>query len=502
MPAIRVAAIGALLGVLLMAVAPSAQAADRMNPAISKSPAAAEVAGEPWSAPAYPVRCEASENQVSCVPTSTGDAVAQKCFLRVVLSGGARVTVCSTYEGNTGAIQAAGGKEAIVEYGCSLADVVCLTFENAGRGMAIATTAMMFAVAEMMRFDSSSALWDAATGEWSFWSWAVLAVMFAAMVWAIAAAILSRDRAELVGAIVRSFLAFPATAATLWFTGHILNAVDDLTWYIMNRDGPAALFGTLQQVMWAGGRANYFFGFVIHGLLMISMLLLMLVFAFRNVALAALVMVGPLAWMLFPVRAIGPQWVVRYFSALLVLLLTAPLTIGFVTLIINGLASMDSIWNPQAWPLLIGLALVAFAPFAVFGLFSFVGAVAADATGSSLGSRAGHTASGAARTAMSVPARIGASPAGVTTRSGSATRSGPAGRTGGTGPSAATPASRPSSAMSSAQRVNPAASQMPAKPAPTDASAVPSQNAAPPPSRATGASRPAPTAPRPDRSPS
>lgn len=412
MRTIRVAAIGALVGALMIVTAPSAQAAERVNAAPPMIPAAAEVTGEPWSAPDYPVKCDQTANQVSCVPTSTADAVAQKCFLRVVLSGGDRVTICTTYDGHTGAIQAAGGKEGIVEYGCSLGDVVCLTFENAGRGMAAGTTAMMFAVAEVMRFDTSTALWGAASGEWSFWRWAVLAVMFAAMVWAIAAAVASRDRGELVSAIVRSFLAFPATAATLWLTGHVLNAVDELTWYIMNRDGPAALFGTLQQVMWAGGRANYFFGFVIHGLLMISMLLLMLVFTFRNIALAALIMVGPLAWMLFPVRSIGPQWVVRYLSALLVLLLTAPLTIGFVTLIINGLASMDSIWNPQAWPLLIGLVLVAFAPFAVFGLFSFVGAVTADATGSSLGSRAGHAASNVARKVANVLPRIDGSPAG------------------------------------------------------------------------------------------
>ena len=93
--------------------------------------------------------------------------------------------------------------------------------------------------------------------------------------------------------------------------------------------------------MWAGGQANYFFAFLIHGLLMIGMLLLMLVFAFRNIVLAALIAVGPVAWMLFPVRGVGPQWVVRYVSAVVVLLLTGPLTIGFVTLIINGLASVQ-----------------------------------------------------------------------------------------------------------------------------------------------------------------
>ena len=216
----------------------------------------------------------------------------------------------------------------------------------------------------------------------------MLIVVFIAMIWAITAAAIGGDRRELLGAILRSFVAFPATALSLWMIGTVLNSIDDLTWYILSRDGIGGLFGTLQKVMWAGGEANYFFGFLIHGLLMVALFLLMLVFTFRNIALAALIMVGPLAWMIFPVRGIGPQWVVRYFSAVIVLLLTAPLTIGFVTLIVNGLATMDTIWNPQAWPLLIGLVMVAFAPFAVFGLFSFVGAVAADSFGSSLGSRA------------------------------------------------------------------------------------------------------------------
>lgn len=246
---------------------------------------------------------------------------------------------------------------------------------------------------------------------------AVLAVLFGAMVWAIGAAVVSGDRSELVGALIRSFVAFPASAAALWATGHLLNAMDDLTWYVMGRDGQFGLFATLQSVMWAGGQANYFFAFVIHGLLMIGMLLLMLVFAFRNIVLAALIAVGPIAWMLYPVRSVGPQWVVRYVSAVVVLLLTGPLTIGFITLIINGLAGVRTIWDPQSWPLLIGLMLVAFAPFALFGLFSFVGAVATDSVGSRLGTGAGRAATGAARSASRIPSRIASRPAGSPSRS-------------------------------------------------------------------------------------
>lgn len=417
MPRLRPAVLGAALGLglALTALAPaSAASAASVDPAPTAA-SATPVTGEPWSAPAYPVDCYRVDTQITCTPQNTADIKPQQCFINVLVDG-TKATVCTTDEAHVTAIKTSGGKPLLVEYGCSLGDVVCVTFENAGRGMALSATSMMFAVAQNMRFDTSSLLWTASTKEWSFWQWAVLAVLFAAMVWSIAAAMVSGDRAELVGAIVRSFIAFPATAISLWAIGHLLNAVDDLTWYVMNRDGSAGLFATLQSVMWAGGQANYFFAFVIHGLLMVGMLLLMLVFAFRNIVLAALIAVGPIAWMLYPVRAVGPQWVVRYVSAVVVLLLTGPLTIGFVTLIINGLASVRTIWDPQSWPLLIGLVLVAFAPFAVFGLFSFVGAVAADSIGSRVGSGAGQAASRAARSAAHVPSRIAAMPAGAGTR--------------------------------------------------------------------------------------
>lgn len=455
----RAVLIGCLagVGIAMSALVPAEAAMPAQGPRATAG--AASVAGEPWSSPAYPVECLRAGTQITCTPQNTADIKPQQCFINVFLAG-SKATVCTTYEDHVVAIKASGGKPLLVEYGCSLGDVVCLTFENAGRGMALSATGAMFAVAQNMRFDTSSVLWTAAITEWSFWQWAILAVLFGAMVWAIAAAIVSGDRSELIGAIVRSFIAFPAMAITLWAIGHLLNAIDDLTWYVMNRDGPEGLFSTLQSVMWAGGQANYFFAFVIHGLLMIGMLLLMLVFAFRNIVLAALIAVGPIAWMLYPVRSVGPQWVVRYVSAVAVLLLTGPLTIGFMTLIVNGLANVTTIWDPQSWPLLIGLVLVAFAPFAVFGLFSFVGAVAADSVGSRIGSGAGRAASNAARSAARIPSRFHATPAGVTSAgatggtsasdgrsSGGPPRgpSRPSGPSGSAGPSRASTPSQPSS---------------------------------------------------------
>lgn len=418
----RVIRLGTVIGIAL--VLGSGTAAQATTSDAGSSVATGAVAGEPWSAPAFDVDCRSASRQVTCTPTDPHKVTAQRCFIGVSLDG-ERATVCTTYEGHVQAIQSDGGTPLVVEYGCSLGDAVCLTFENAGRGTALAATGMMYLVAHNMRFDTNTLLWTAAVGEWSFWQWAILVITFGAMVWAVAAAVVSGDRSELVAALLRSFIAIPAVPISLWVTGHLLNAVDDMTWYIMNRDGAFGLFSTLQSVMWAGGQANYFFAFLIHGLLMIGMLLLMLVFAFRNIVLAALIMVGPVAWMLFPVRGIGPQWVVRYVSAVVVLLLTGPLTIGFITLIINGLASVKTIWDPQSWPLIIGLVLVAFAPFAIFGLFSFAGAVAADGVGSRLGSHGGRMAAGAARSAARIPTRIGGLPSGARPTSGSPSPTGP-----------------------------------------------------------------------------
>jgi hypothetical protein len=407
---VRALRLGFAVGIaLVLGSGPAAQAtaADTAAPMPM-----APVSGEPWSAPAYPVDCESAADQVTCTPTDPNSVTAQQCFIGVNVRG-EKTTICTTFDGHVQAIQADGGRALEVKYGCSIGDAVCVTFENAGRGMALAATGMMFSVADNTRFDTSTLLWAAALDQWSFWQWAILVITFGAMVWAIAASVVSGDREELVGALVRSFIAIPAVPITLWFTGHLLNSVDDMTWYILTGDGRGALYSTLQSVMWAGGQANYFFALLIHFMLMLGMLLLMLVFAFRNIVLAALIMLGPVAWMLFPVRGIGPQWVVRYVSAVAVLLLTGPLTIGFVTLVINGLASVKTIWNPQSWPLIIGLVLVAFAPFALFGLFSFAGAVAADGVGSRLGSHGGRMATGAARAAARIPTRLGALPSGV-----------------------------------------------------------------------------------------
>lgn len=375
----------------------------------------------PWSAPAYPVDCEDASGQVSCTPDDPAQVSALQCFIGVPFEGKAAM-VCTTYVGHQDALRAAGGRALLVSYGCSIGDLVCSTFQNFGQGLALGATAAAFAMATTISFDTNSTLWSAAVNQWSFWHWAVLVILFGAMVWSIAAAVVSRDHEQLVSALVRSFIAVPAVPLTLWTIGQLVNALDSMTWYILDRSGPDSLFVTLQKVMWAGGQATYFFAFLIHCLLLVAMLLLVFVFMFRNLALAVLIAVGPVAWMIFPVRSLGPQWVIRYVSAVAALLLTGPLTIGFLTLIINGLGSVKTIWDPQSWPLLLGLVMVAFAPFAVFGLFSFIGGAAVDGIGSRMGGGVSRGAGFAARGLTRLPSRVGSTPAG---RSGSTGSAGP-----------------------------------------------------------------------------
>ncbi|MBO1740751.1 hypothetical protein [Leifsonia sp. TF02-11] len=369
------------------------------------------VTGMPWSAPAFPVDCFNASGQISCTPQNPADVHEQECFIGVPFHGSTAM-VCTTYQGHEDALRAVGGRAATVSYGCSIGDLVCTTFENFGRGMALGATAAGYAMASSISFNTDSTLWSAAVGEWSFWQWAVLVVLFGAMVWSIAAAVVSRDREQLVSAIVRSFIAVPAVPLSLWTIGNLVNALDGMTWYILNRDGPGSLFITLQKVMWAGGQANYFFAFLIDGLLLLGMLLLVLVFMFRNLSLAVLIAVGPVAWMLFPVRSIGSQWVIRYVSAVVALLLTGPLTIGFLALIVDGLAGVKTIWDPRSWPLLLGLVMVSFAPFAVFSLFSFIGGAAVDSVGSRIGAGGARGANSMARGLTRMPSRVSSHPAG------------------------------------------------------------------------------------------
>ena len=282
-PIIRSALVGLFVCVATFGVTPAASAAEPVPLAISaNTPSGSNaVLGTSWSAPAFPVDCEAVIGQVSCTPDNPADVRAQQCFIGVPFEG-RMAMVCTTFDGHHDALRAAGGRAVLVSYGCNVGDLVCSTFENFGRGMALGATASAFAMGISISFDTDSTLWSAAVSEWSFWHWAVLAVVFAAMLWSITAAVVSRDHEQLVAALVRSFIAVPAVPLTLWTIGHLVNALDDMTWYILSGGGTVSLFITLQTVMWAGGQAANFLALLIQDLLLLEMLLLVLVLMFCN----------------------------------------------------------------------------------------------------------------------------------------------------------------------------------------------------------------------------
>ncbi|NYE18088.1 hypothetical protein [Microbacterium immunditiarum] len=465
---------------LALVALPASAHADATMTGVGQSPRAAVVAveapvsGEPWSAPGYPVECKREGDLVSCTPVDPSFVVAQQCYLGVVTAAGTAL-VCTTFEDHRPLIEARGGKPTLVDYGCSFGDLACAAFEGAGRGMAISATAAMYVMATNVSFNTESVLWDAAVGEWAFWRWAVLFVVLLAMIWTITAAAVNKDREELVGALLRCALALPMVPFTLWVTGHLVNAVDDMTWYILSRDGITGLFRTMQSVMWAGGQAAWFFAYLMHGLLLVAMVLLIFVFMFRNLGLAALVAIGPVAWMLFPLRRIGPDWVIRYISALLTLLLTGPLTIGFVSLIVHGLAGVKTIWDPAAWPLVVGLAAVAVAPFAIFGLFSFLGGVAVDSIGSRMGATTARAGSTAAHTIIRMPTRLASSPAGQSVSRGPAPAGGSAGGASSPRQPAGATASAPATTASPARSLSGGSTAPLPAPAPAAAPASPAR---------------------------
>ncbi|MFB8191375.1 hypothetical protein ACFC14_18810 [Microbacterium sp. NPDC055988] len=286
-----------------------------------------------------------------------------------------------------------------------------MMFEGWSRALISDAVGGLVGILGTSHFTTEGALWDAAAGEWSYWVWAILGIMFCATVWSITQAMYSRDRADMVTAISRSVVAWPMIFITFWLGSRLVGFFDDWTLYTLTRgESLGGMFRRFSQIIFAGGEGHYFMTFLIALTIWIGTKLLLVVFSLRTLGLAALLMVGPVAWMLFGVKGIGQQWVIGYFSAAFTLLLSGPLTMGFVSLLMTGIGNLDVLWSPEAWPLLLGLVLVVFAPFAVMSMFSFAGAAAADRLGGAAGNAgrmgmnaargAGRSGSGAIRQAM------------------------------------------------------------------------------------------------------
>jgi hypothetical protein len=240
------------------------------------------------------------------------------------------------------------------------------------------------------------------------WVWAVWIVVIVVGIIAITKAAFSGSPGEVLAAVVRTGLAFPLTQATLWLTGRVVNSVDTLTTSLLGQADP---LNRVSDLFFTGGVVFPLGGVLVVGLMLLAEILMLFVLMFRNVALAALVMVGPLAWMLFPMRGIGKEWLVRYFAAFAALLLTGPLMMSLLGMITSGLDAVNSIWEPAVWPFILGLVLLSFAPFAVFSLFSFVGGTAVDQVAAGAMSRVSSTSRSVTR---SIPRpRTGQAPAGA-----------------------------------------------------------------------------------------
>ncbi|MFC5931705.1 hypothetical protein D6T64_04545 [Cryobacterium melibiosiphilum] len=428
----------------------------------------ATVEGKTWSGPAFPVTCTGSTARISCMPDNVTDSTSERCFAEIP-HGGASVTVCTQTEDNVGALTDAGGTELKLEYGCGPVDAVCTVGEMISRGLASVITGGIASVIDNTSFNTSSSLWSAAISEWAWWSWVVLLVILIAGIVAIITALWSRDGAELTAAIIRFLLAVPLSAGSLWLVGNIVNVVDQLVDPLLTRGGQGeGLYRTIENIIFGGGGGNIFLAQIVLTFLTIGVIVLVFVFSFRNLALAALVALGPVAFMLFPMK-IGVQWVVRWFSAVIALILTTPLTLGFLMLVLRGFAEVDSMWSIQAIPLALGMIMIAFAPIAVFGLFSFVGAGATSAI-DNIASRGGSTAK------QSGGRAVRSLSSAVASRTAAARRRTPSAPSGG-GPTArTTPGHSPS-----ATKPTPSASKPAGQPAASAAgpSPAPSKSAAP-----------------------
>ena len=378
---------GALAVVLSFTGAGAATAATSPAPAHVSSAAAAAAAedgtveGETWSSPAVPVKCTRSGGTVTCTPESSSSSVAMTCYLGVPL-GGETVTVCSSSKESQSQLNAASQTKLDYQWGCAQTWDACGLMESAAEAMAVQAIDAGGRAAAAISFTTKSALWTAAMGQWSFWVWAVWVVLLGAGVIGIGQAMFSGSPADVLAAVVRLGVTVPLVQASLWIMGVLSDAINELTLSLFASSDP---FGTIMGLLFSGGQVNPITGVAAAGIVEIALMLTLLVFTARNVALAALVMVGPVAWMLFPMQAVGKQWVVRYVSAFAATLLTGPLMMSLLSFVTSGLRSATSLWDPAIWPFMLAIIMMCFAPLAVFALFSFAGASVVDGAASAAG---------------------------------------------------------------------------------------------------------------------
>ncbi|TQO19634.1 hypothetical protein FB472_1203 [Rhodoglobus vestalii] len=380
------------VGISVLVAAPAAAGPADVPYSAAVSAAQGEVTGQEWSAPAADVECIRTGIRITCAPTELASSVEERCFNKVII-GEQQNTVCSTSEDNIEAIRNHGGEELKIDFKCALLDPSCTVGQMAASAFATSIGGSLSWAISQTSFNSDSRLWEASLTEWAWWQGAIILVILGAGIVAIVMAMATGDRSDLVTAVSRFALSLPLSAASLWIIGNLLDIVDLMVEPIINRtNAGGGVEKFMENLIFGGGGGNIFAATSILGLLAIATGVLVAVFSFRNFALAALISMGPVAWMLFP-TSFGKQWVVRYFSAVIALILTTPLTLGLLALVITGVGEVDTLWSIQALPFGIGLCMIAFVPIAAFSMFSFIGGTAADAVGSRMGSSATQQAS-------------------------------------------------------------------------------------------------------------
>ena len=387
---------------LLLLLAPAAPASAAVNSSDSADPftygTGTTITGEPWSAPAMPVDCTGYGDpivKVTCDPIDLGAQKEPRCFSGVGV-GGASATVCTTTDAIVEAIGADRGVEISLTFRCTALDAACLFSEQGARAMAQSATGMVAMALDMVSLSTDSFLFAAALDEWSWWQGTVLLVILGAGAIGITQAAMSGRRDEVINAVIRFVIAVPVSQLALVGTGLLLDIIDGASMAILVRNGEAnaagaGLYGAFENIIFSAGGGNFLFAQTVIVLLLIAAVVLVVVFSLRNLAVLILVAVAPVAFMLLPIKGIGVQWIIRWASAVVAMLLTTPLTLGLVMLVLRGLGSAPTLWSLDAIPLAIGLILIGFAPMAVFGMFSFIGGHAAASLADSSGGGASRS---------------------------------------------------------------------------------------------------------------
>lgn len=277
-----------------------------------------------------------------------------------------------------------------IDFDCGFGDVVCALQEDYAVGMLSWGMGAITWAMNATAFTTDGALWVGAASEFSWWRWAVVLVTIVAMAWGITVGLLKQDGAMIRTAVIGGILAWPAAELAVWTLGHLLNVSELLTDSVMNSRGGGTFAEQLAALANGGSAEDRMAVMLTATLLALGSVVLVFVFAFRNLALMVLVAFAPLAFMLAPVRP-GARVIATWAAAVLALLVTKPLTIGLLSLILQTGQGLESLWVPEALPLLIGIILSVFMPFVAFTLFDFVGT---QAVGSAEG--AGRAVTGSA----------------------------------------------------------------------------------------------------------